>query len=474
MKSTISTPSLFKPAVSVLWIILSVVSIFLILRGRTFDILLFAIILVPIFLTLYSKTKAYWFAIIAGTAQLFVSIPIPLAGGLAAPIFLIPVMTLGILLIEHLVSRKVWNRSANLTDKLFLFAAAWATAILLKDPPGSGLMGHESAGLSSSLLAVMGIWSYFLGEPIVNRMGSYKKNLFLFLLIGFIAFIQFFSSTGFTYYGALFHRQMWIVCAVILSFLLYRSNNKNQSFPIAFLVATLLFIFFGSLAIHRSRPLFAIGMTIIALFAYRKMNRVLPVFIILGAVAFIVIVVLNPQLLPDNAKRALSIFITLDVDTTGMSGELGWASNFRKEVYSLAIDRIREKPFFGSGFGFNTMEVIQNLNMQALSGKSAVVSTVGSYHNSFLALGVRCGIILPIIYLIAMFRVIKDYTLWCRSIKSGELKLIAVSILIYMVPIVGQSLMNGSLKDIMIISFIIGIAHALMLKNNQEALIENN
>lgn len=446
--------------VVLLWLLASMFVVQRLIRGVLFDYLFVAALAFPFALLIYSKLNKYWLSLILGGVLLGLRVPLPIGEALGSGRFMFPALSLGILLFEHTITRNVWKKE-NWMMNCMVGAAMIATVRLVLDPPGSGRMGADQGGLQGTLMTVVGLWSFVLGIPVLNRMGSLKKNYLLTFVFSTYALIAFAFKSH--YIGVFFHRQMWLVAACVLAWSITGWALKNeQGFPKKYMVFSILFMIFGVLAGHRSRPVFALAMIFAGAFAYRQLRRIGILFTVILLSGVFLVVSLKPELLPSSARRALSTVVQVEFAAeAGMSSESGWESSFRAEMYKAGWEKMKKHLFFGNGFGFNTSDVVRGLTVVNQRHMERV-KRVGGFHNSLFSLGVEVGIFAPLLYIAGMLGIIFRFAFWCRSLPAGEWKMFAAMLLIYTPPICGQMLMNGGPIDLTVVTFVLGLEYALL------------
>jgi O-antigen ligase len=198
-----------------------------------------------------------------------------------------------------------------------------------------------------------------------------------------------------------------------------------------------------------------------------RIRSMLAVLLLMGGLGIAFLQVMGPRHIPLIMKRSLSTVVAMDTDATKAwsesyrtSGEQGWESGFRATLYELAWSRIRVHPLVGNGFRFTNEELAASLVAQGQDRMVVGLALSGGFHNSFVSLAVACG--LPAMFLLVaglglgLLRMFRDVS---RIGTPANRTWVAV-LLGYTLSWVGQALMNGAGRDLMIVCMLVPIVRS--------------
>lgn len=226
-------------------------------------------------------------------------------------------------------------------------------------------------------------------------------------------------------------KKMIIAGASAMILLMYQLAFKRRT--IIWLAS--LIILLAGVAISGSRTAF-LSYILLVMFAYMIYHR----FLIRGIIALLLsssiifAVLLSPVVLlvPQKYQRLVVIF-----PSEFYTGELAKlrasaaakSSNFRYEMWTKALDKIKEHPLAGEGIGIPKAQY--DLGAEGLSAFQKIDSRIliqdfmnaGSLHNTFFSIAYIFGIPAAVIFFIFLFSLLlKTYRL--TQIYTGELKAI--------------------------------------------------
>ena len=437
------------------------------LSGTFIDMVYIAGVSLPLILMLALKARPYWFIFIIGF-NTFWNLPIKAvlfdALGGTTPIILMIIG--GFCMADRAISRTRIVLRDSWVYRAMLILAWFIVIRFAVQPAGSARLG-EIGGLSRSVPMLMCGWMFFVAYWVTRNTERFKTCFIWVLVSAFLGmFFSYFSKLAAqgSYLGHFYDWRMWLLIGAALAAISVYTKSKSIA-GFWFMVIAVLALLLGLINPHRSRILFAVSSLLVWGFMTRRFVRVAALTLLLAAGPILLLFSIEGQQgVPTVFKRPLSLFMEVQSADTSL-GEMGWVSDFRKDLYRLSWEEIKEQPILGNGFRFSRAELLQQVAMQNAKGFLAIG---GAFHNSLLLLATTIGLPLTALFtLVYVFSLIQGLR-WVRSHPNDRYRFIAMTILIYIIPASGQLLMNGSTKDILNICILLGILWAAMDRGDLE------
>ena len=196
----------------------------------------------------------------------------------------------------------------------------------------------------------------------------------------------------------------------------------------------------------------------------------------MGLLTLVTITTVFPTLVPNSAKRTLSL-ISTDIVSSNSSeyGETGWESDWRTTLARIAWHDIKKHPIVGTGFSFSFEELQYNAQISRLgdSARFGGLLSSGGYHNSILFLAVKIGIPATLAFIFALINIFYRFIIFAKHRENDELKIFCVGLSAVLVCTLGKMLTNGGPLDIFNISIIIATMQGILM-NSQNILKEQD
>ena len=351
----------------------------------------------------------------------------------------------------------------------------------IADRPGMASMGAETGGAWEAVLAVAGIAAYWGARALRDQTHNWRRIsvvLFWACVLSLLwvtlenivkhvpvsdAVSNLFWPTGWWFYG------------LLLGYTIKVLRSRRSMVRDVPMLLTIGFIMFNAIMSgFRSRILFAPMMIAAALWAGGLRRRMAIALLIFIAACLLLANSGMFEKVPARARRVLSV---VRVDTqTRLSismyghGEMGWKSQWRAELWKRGWQAVREKPFAGRGYAFDSSGLLADLASATTFYEATMrgVATAGQFHNLPLNLMFFCGI--PVAVLFCFAWIVGLVHLVRLATESGGWKgAFLVAMLVYIVPETGQALMNGSGEDFIAICTWLGIIQAIRSATLREA-----
>lgn len=457
------------------YVISSIVMIRL-LQGGTFNLLQASALISPFVLILMLRFRPYWLSFAIALLPLNYSFPILLIDRLNVGVLFITFLLL-FYLADTAMDSEYRRMDLDLTTVLMICLAIGITLRLLYDRPGSARIGG-TGGSGQAILYFLGAWGYFAVRSISAQLAFPDKHIRIILVIGLfsLAFVVLRSviSQGDFYTGLFYHRQMWLIAAVVLSMIIASSKLIHSKLP-WFYIAGFIFLALSALTPHRSRPVFALFSFSAIAYIYGRLQKASFILILLGAAAMGGVSFFSSGVIPQMMQRSLSIVIPIIDKDRVTFGEVGWKSGFRAEMTKLAWKNIKRNPLAGKGFKFSREEIsFSRLRHDPMSRLRGRMATTGTYHNSVLALSVFCGLPLGLLFLVLFFGISGRFLQFARKLENGPTKKLSALILGFFIASSGQMLMNGAGYDFFCICVLLGTMSGIMYKRTELGMDAEN
>lgn len=365
-------------------------------------------------------------------------------------------------------------------SKFMIIVLFFLLGRFIYDRPGSARMGGSGGG-AEAVTYVMA----FLAFPVLAHI-TYKfkwadkknvRTIIILLCIGFIDTVirqtAEARATGHTIPN-LFSKTVWMGLSFIIAAVYEKIRRSDDVLSdnmrlIAVMSVTMLL---ATMAQFRSRIYFAAGMIFSISIIFKKFRRTAMIFGLLSLVG-ISLAAINYTRLPAAMQRSLSTVIPYEatrylgreMGKYGFSSELGWKSQWRREMYQLAIRDIKENPLIGRGFSFSLERILASLSavsaMEAMQGGLAVS---GGYHNSVIQLTVIIGIPVALLFVAGYVLICLNFFKAFPRIKDKRERIILGGIVGFFTASTGQMLMNGSGGSMFDICTCLGIMYGTYLK----------
>lgn len=370
-------------------------------------------------------------------------------------------------------------------SRVFAAAEAWfmlmALTIVLarfaKDRPGSALLG-EVGGAGEASLYLLGALTYFLAALVFAEDWDADRNTAVVLKIGLLATLAQISLAAYRtqalvlFIGGIFSRQLWLLLPLLMAWFSERKSTVGgrSSRMSAFLAWFTILL--GISTPFRSRPFFAVGIVLGVAARYRRLRRVAAVLVVGGLVALAVLVAAGTERLSPLTARSLSTIVRADETRVfrlahqfGTSSEMGWTSEFRREMWRLASHHIRSHPWFGKGFILSRAELGFALTgFYDFQRATLSISLAGGYHNSVLALAVFAGIPCAAAFVCAMLLGSWRFYRMARRTPLTESRVMQAAVLGFFIPCAGQMLMNGMGNHFYVVCVLLGTMRGMCVR----------
>lgn len=434
-------------------------------------------LLSPVLLMLFLSWRRYWIGILLGLMTIHYTFPIIFLDRIPVEVMFLGamlVLTIGEMAIVRVRAAPPFRGAA----RLLMLAGVIIWARVLWDRPGSARMGMSGGLWQASLFALspLAFW-------VTNRHASGEWPLRKNLIVATI-------MTGLWYAWAIgsltvreglsralvmgFGTAAWWLSSAFLVFCFARAARPGASGGIRLLArATPALVLTLSLfAGFRSRPVFALGIIAMVATIYRQLGRTFMILIVAGVIGLGGMLSLFPAGIPQRIMRTMSLVVSINQryatdqyysKELGMSGEMGWRSTIRGELWTYGVEKIKEHPWIGRGFAFDVQDFISVSGFRGIGVSSdAMRLGSGSYHNSLMSLAVACGLPAVLLFSFGFVRlVIRFVRRTLQDHANPDRQGTATVLLGYLAAATGQMLMNGDGNDILHLCMVLGILHGL-------------
>jgi hypothetical protein len=361
----------------------------------------------------------------------------------------------------------------------------------LYDRPGSARMGGTGGGGEAALF-VMAVLAYFGVALITADRWSPKTNLSATVVL-VVCICAYSTATSVAHRGmgalpTLFNRQYWFLLSLLLAWSFYYETVGERLWLRAVLSYGVIgvILLMGICSPHRSRPLFAAGIVGSVAYVYRRFRRAALIFAGCGVLAVSVVLIARSGQLPARMMRTLSTVLPTDASEIRwhkgedkVSSEVGWQSEFRGELYGMALQHIKAHPVLGKGFAFTRDEILAAIGARRHSGKRfRSLDLSGCYHNSVLQLAVACGVPCALLFLVAYGTGIVRFLRAVRKMRDPYLVILSAGMVGLFAAQSGQMFMNGGGRDIFAICVLLGAMKGICaredIRRQRDEILDSN
>lgn len=455
-------------------ILMTSMAIVKILQGSLINYIQVFIMALPAVFALVLAMRKNWLGIVLASLVVSLVIPVPLLDRFGFAFY-----ALTPIILVYLAETAMHHTPKTIVlpaMKMMLALALVTTIRIAWDRPGSAQMG-ESGGLNFALNTLTGMWGFLAISMVVYRCPDWKRQARLATIIVLIGWLHsFVASLGANFYiGWLYHRPVWMLAAFALPWVLTSEKLNRSDIPWFYLFVGLLLLL-AAVSGHRSRPIFALGSTMVVLWCYRKSLK--PILFMGGLGVFSLIMLANMGVLhlPASAARAVSIFMpaaALDKMNLEAGITAGWEDDFRETVWQVAREEIGKRPLFGSGYAFSRSALINAFSsVSSADARYEGHAIVGGVHNMILDFAMRNGIPLTLLLILAYLSTLIRFLKWVRPLEPGKDKFFGVFLLAYLLPQTGQFLVNAGERDLVAVCITLGIMNGILLRHAHDAALE--
>jgi hypothetical protein len=444
-------------------IALSVFAGIKLLSGGWLDTLWFMACLVPFLLALVLGVRNWWPLL----ALLIPLVPLPRASALLLD-KITPSVMFNLAMIAFFLGHVAITRTGvplkNKYIRPFLIVARMITLRIVVDPPGSGRFG-KTGGLNLALMYLLSGWAFFAVLWATRESTVDEKRFFRafmacsIIILGF----QFYRNSDDIVYE-LFHRRSWTVWPLLLAWAAYRFGALRNHW-LLFHLLTFAMMFFSLVNPHRKSIYMAAIVAMVVAWIFRREKRQA---VLMGTAAVLGLAALFATgRVPESMKRALSTIVPSIAIERVDAVAVGWKDDFRYQLFQFALSDITQSPIVGKGFAWSTEDAVEMLRRRrfgGLAGRTQLAVEVGNTHFGFLDLMIRIGTIIPWFYMYALIGILLTFIVYARSLPVGYPKALAAALSGYTLNNVFQWLLNGSGRQMMIVSIALGVMLGLLHK----------
>lgn len=447
-------------------------------------------IISPLIFLFMIKSRPFWISIALGLIPLSVTIPVQILDRLQLTMIFCS-LAIGVELLRIPVKKGIQRPVFDtFGTRCMLLTAAIVFLRILYDQPGSVRMGGTGGG-REALYFVLATLVFIFFSRIASENWKIKSNLKLMVWIVLSIFGYNFIATSITrgvlpVFLHLFNPTLWFLSSFFLAWVYNKKHRMGSlSFDFKLICAICLVMLAGLSSPFRSRPVFALGIVTSISYLYGFLRRSSLTVIVIAFLGLGVILHYGPHILPASMLRSISTIVPVDSVYfrnyySGVQSvqELGWKSNFRRQLLMLALNDIKEAPIVGRGFSFSRTEFFSSLMLHELSPSTGLESSglalSGGYHNSLLELGAMCGLPAVIFFLIGFFAILLKFTRVAKSVQDPDLKLFSTGLFGFFVASSGQMLMNGGGTEFFYVCVILGVMNGIINRvkwmNNEKSI----
>ena len=426
----------------------------------------------PIIFYIIMKFKPFWIAISLGLLPFYNVIPVVVLDRLQIS-SLIGGMISIIVLMEVVVKKIRIDVFKTFESRCILFAVIIVFARVLYDRPGSARMGGQGGG--NEAFQFMLALTIFIVFSIVaswnwDIRGNYRKmrNIILGIFLYYLISSLITAGLNKTFFH-LFKPDLWMISSFMLVWIYEKNWKQSKSVHKYKIIIMILFLLFlGLLSPYRSRPFFALGIILFISYIYRYLKHTIVIIFSIIILAYISPISQIRNRIPDSIKRSVSTLISFrrgDIINFQGSNEFGWNIGFRKTLFNMAIDDIKENPLWGKGFSFSNAELLQSMHV-SIKGfdEGQAMSLTGGYHNSLLELGAMCGLPTLIFFSIGYILIFIKFIQSIRIIKDPKIRCFSATLVGFFAVWSGLMLTNGGGTEFYPVCLILGIMNGILYK----------
>jgi hypothetical protein len=426
----------------------------------------------PLIIFAVIKSKPLWIAIVLGLIPATFTIPIVIFDRLQlAAIFCVMVIAIGIL--DRIIYKSGRYPVANTLEAMCLLLTAVIVFLrFLYDQPGSSRMGNVGGG-REAFYFVIAMFAFIFFSRVASEDWNARYNLKMLLwLVSCVFCYDLISSlieNGL--YKSLLHLfggSLWILSSFFLAWNYEKLRRMGKiTFDYRIILAIFLVVMAGLSSPFRSRPLFALGIVVSISYVYgflRRSTMAVFVFLFLGLT---ILSFYGPQVLPASVLRSITTVVTFEQEDfsnyygeyeTGV--EVGWRSGFRKKMFNMAMEDIKENPILGSGFAFSRVQMANSL--MSPEGDTSTLAMSGGYHNSLLELGAICGLPAMFLFSIGFLVIFIKFVRSVKTVEDPDLRFFSAGLLGVFVANSGQMLFNGGGTELFYVCVILGVMNGII------------
>jgi hypothetical protein len=444
-----------------------VLSMSILARGiGPFEVMRVAALQFPFLFAVVVAARRYWLPFVLVFWTINITVTLMLLDSFSLGFIL--VMAVGVVyVLERLVRHEGLFRIDGFLSGILLVAGMIIIARLIVDRPGSARLG-AGGGLRHAVSYSAAVPMFFLTYQLSREAFDTRRvlrNVFVILVLMVIWHIMRRVAWGdrSPLYFGWYEGSVWFLGPLVLAWLLQCAKDGRMALPVAW-IFSLFIVVLSVLSPFRSRIYFALASIATVFWCYGYRRRLVIATVILCGLAIPALTVLPRSVVPVVARRALSTLLPFDggdvraLHERGIdaSGEVGWASEFRRAISEMAIRSIRSKPLLGQGWSFSTEELVWATAFQNQQASASALITAGDYHNSLLTVAVKCGLPAAVLLGIALFGL-----LWHNGMRLYEgsdpyFHILHTGLFGAVVAIFGQMLMNGGGQDLQAICALLG------------------
>lgn len=466
-----------RPLILFLGGLLYVVFTLVILRSVIrFDIFQLMLLLGVAFSFFFIALRKYWIGVLIGVLSIY-------AGGTAIPLLsrVLPYQFIAAVIVVYLLIDYAMKKRPPLLRwrgiyTLFLVSAIAVTARIIYDRPGAAMFGSHVGGVKKALDFIFSVYAFFIAYWAMTQAGSWRANLRLLLIISFVSYVAIqipirilsgSTEEAPSVYGLSFNWALYPIYAALLVVSLSPSARRYFS-NAAFVIVSCFVLAMGAISMTRASMLQVPLMMLTAGFIYKRMSTAILTAILVAAVGIGGLLSIVPyHQLPDNVRRPLSIFVS----QREAEKAYGIKDEFREELHEFAYQKIRENPWFGSGWNFDVAELISAMSMQQMAAGGILggqLDITASFHNVFLIVATTCGVPTAVCFVLAISLAMISLLIYARKLKDPEEKAALAFLLVYCTCVYVMFFFNGGAWDAFAMCAALGVGFALRDKRELE------
>jgi hypothetical protein len=352
---------------------------------------------------------------------------------------------------------------------------------LIFDRPGSARLG-STGGAGEAVAILLGMIVYFVGSKLCATPWDARKNYRATLLISVIAYFPLaLEMVKRIIYGYeqlnLYTVPMFSLAAFALVYFLYRSSvSTKHRYKMGLYVLTGLMLVASFVSARRAAPYAAILSILTILFCFRRIKVFLLVGLCLAPLLF-GFALLSPQSIPRSMARTLSTVLSKemahDLQTKYESlGEIGWESEWRSRLASMAWQDIRQHPFVGRGFAFSFADILAAVAVAGMSRQDALyegLALSGGYHDGILTMAAFCGLPAAVAMVASMLSLFAVFIWRVRKVAPSPMKMFAAGLAGTFMANFIQMATNGSGPNIYILCALMAVMNGILFKLSHTA-----
>lgn len=427
----------------------------------------------PIILVLFIAGFKHWAGIVLGCLAFEYTIPLPLLQRLYfAPLFAVTIG--GLYLLKEIMQTKTPRVADSPDAALLLVGAGICLARFLVDRPGSAMLGAQYGGAGEAVMFLFGFAGYFLVCEIVrgpwNISANFRNMSGLIVIAASISIAVGFARFNQYAFLAIFQQPVWFLSALLLSVLLDGNNRpagdagRQKKAPQLYWATAAIVMLLAVMTPHRSRPVFALAIILSTAYAYNKLSTAIKAGTAAFLLVLLILLAVGSGRLPFVVMRSVSTIIPVPQQYVqqatrdyGFSGETGWRSGFRAELFRLGWMRIKRDPLFGKGFKFSQDDLMLARSVGGdVESAARGLAVTGAYHNAILELIVFCGIPAGVLVMVAYIKRLLQFLKTVRRYPPSAGKKMAVALFGYFAAMSGQMLMNGGAQHFAYVMILLG------------------